>query len=137
MVDILRHIPRPFHESRTGKPVLSSEALLLLGMLAGILLIWFESLRIREFIIRLCRKICNELDLQLLDQTVSLCSVKLRRSNTGGLCLHRIYQFEVSRNGADRYPGFVSLLGKTIQSIQIDGIDGMTTYYQNRPERLH
>lgn len=117
--------------------MISFEALIFLGILAGILLIWFESLRIREFIIRLCRKVCNELELQLLDQTVSLRSITIRRSTTGGIHLYRIYQFEVSRNGADRYPGFVSLLGKTIQSIQIDGLEGITTYYQDRPEQIH
>ena len=117
--------------------MLSVESLVLLSVLTGILLIWFESLRIREFIIRLCRKVCNELDLQLLDQTVSLRSISIRRSSTGSLRLYRIFQFDVSRNGTDRYPGFVSLLGKTIQSIHIDGVEGMTTYYQYKPERIH
>jgi hypothetical protein len=117
--------------------VIETNSLLILGLLAGIILYWVESLRIREFIIKMCRKICKKSELQLLDQTVSLDSLSLRRSISGWPCIHRVYQFEVSTNGADRLPGYVTLTGRIVRTVQIEGIDGMTTIYPHKQERVH
>ena len=101
--------------------MIETNSLLILGLLAGIILYWVESLRIREFIIKMCRKICKKSELQLLDQP----------------CIHRVYQFEVSTNGADRLPGYVTLTGRIVRTVQIEGIDGMTTIYPHKQERVH
>jgi hypothetical protein len=117
--------------------VIETNSLFILGLLAAIILYWVESLRFREFIIKMCRKICKESELQLLDQTVSLESLSLRRSISGWPCVHRVYQFEVSTNGADRLPGYVTLTGSMVTTVQIDGIDGMTTIYPHKQESVH
>ncbi|MGK0298845.1 MAG: hypothetical protein ACI9XC_002469 [Gammaproteobacteria bacterium] len=117
--------------------MIETNSLLILALLAGIILYWVESLRFREFIIKMCKKICKESELQLLDQTVSLGSISIRRSNNGWPYIHRIYQFEVSTNGADRLPGYVTLTGSMVTTVQIDGIDGMTTIYPHKQESVH
>ena len=110
---------------------------LLLTAIAGIFLVWFESLRIRERVVRACRNLCERSELQLLDQTVALTSVSLMRSASGHRQLRRVYQFEVSDNGMDRHRGYITLAGANIEAIQIDGTDGMTTIYPALPGSIH
>lgn len=105
--------------------------------IGGIFYLWFESLRIHERVVRACRQLCEKSELQLLDQTVALASISLIRSVSGHRQLRRVYQFEVSDNGTDRHRGYITLAGATIEAIQIDGGDGMTTIYPTLPGSLH
>lgn len=109
--------------------MLSIESLVLLICLSLVIYIWYESLRIREHMMVVCTRLCREWELQFLDQTVSMTSMRIRRSRGGGFHILRIYQFEVSPDGAQRNQGYVTLLGKTLQSIHIDGLEGIATYY--------
>ncbi len=109
---------------------------LLLGILI-LTVVWFESLRIREFVIKHCKQLCRESDLQLLDQTVALVSLTLKRADDGNLRLLRRFQFEVSENGVDRFSGYVSLLGNSIIESHLEGPDGQNTFHQSRPPSLH
>ncbi len=117
--------------------MISLNSLFVLGLIGGVILFWFESLRVREFIVKMCRAICKESDLQLLDQTVSLNAISVKRSIDGWPYIHRVYQFEVSTNGSDRLIGYVTLIGKRVKAIQIDGTDGMSTIYPHKQERIH
>jgi hypothetical protein len=111
--------------------------LLVLCGLVGIIIFWFETLRVREYVIRACRNLCEKSGLQLLDQTVAQTSLNLTRSVRGGWQLRRIYRFEVSNNGADRATGYITMLGNNIEAIQIDNPDGVTTIYPTLPGSLH
>ncbi len=99
--------------------------------------IWFESLRVREMVINHCHRLCKETELQLLDQTVSLVSISLKRDANGNLRLLRKYQFEVSENGVDRYSGYVTSLGSRIIESRLEGPDGHNTFHQSKPTSLH
>ena len=112
-------------------------SLLILCGLVAIIIFWFESLRIREQMMRACRELCEKSGVQLLDQTVAQTSLSFARSAGGGWQLRRIYRFEVSNNGADRAFGYITLLGAVIEAIQIDNADGVTTIYPTLPGRLH
>jgi len=114
----------------------SVNSVLFLAIIIVIILIWFESLRVRESVTRMCRELCEKSDLQLLDQTVSLASISLRRSVSRRTFLHRIYHFEVSSNGSDRFAGYVSLAGRTVEAVQIDSPEGMTTIYPVTPGQI-
>lgn len=114
----------------------SLNSLLLVSAIAGIVLFWFESLRIRERVTRACRELCEKSELQLLDQTVALSSISVVRSVAGRCQFRRVYRFEVSDNGMDRHQGYITLAGGTIEAIQIDGTDGMTTIYPALPGGL-
>lgn len=114
----------------------SLSSLLLLFGLAAIILLWYESLRVREAVTDMCRQVCEKCDLQLLDQTVSLTSITVRRAASGYPYIHRIYQFEVSTNGADRFAGYVAMSGKHVEAIQIDSDEGMTTIYPSNPAQI-
>jgi hypothetical protein len=110
---------------------------LLLAGIGAIILLWFESLRVREQLTRMCRELCEKSDLQFLDQTVALASIGIARSRRKRWQLRRVYQFEVSGNGADRHIGYITLIGKHIEAVQIDNPEGMTTIYPALPGQLH
>lgn len=98
---------------------------------------WYESLRLRELVIEHCNRLCQQADLQLLDQTVALVSLKIQRSSTGRLCLLRRYQFEVSEDGSGRTRGIVSVLCNAIVESHLEGPDGQNIFHQSRPPTLH
>lgn len=111
--------------------------LILLAVLTVVLLFWYGSLRMREYVVRRCQNLCQASGLQLLDETVALSSLSLRRDRHGRLRLHRRYQFAVSENGADRYPGYILLTGWQIDAVHIEGPAGTTILHENATLRLH
>jgi hypothetical protein len=111
--------------------------LIILGLLSLVVLIWFEGMRVHEYIITMCRKICRDSGLQLLDQTVSLGRIGLSRSGRGWLSVHREFRFEVSSNGTDRLKGYVTVEGRVITTVQIDYTEGTTFIYPQTPKMIH
>lgn len=86
-------------------------ALLLGGLL---LLAWRNALRARERAMAVCRRLCQSYELQFLDDTVSLSSLRPARTRNGMMGLRRVYTFEFSRDGAGRESGSVTLLGDVV-----------------------
>ncbi|MBD8526159.1 DUF3301 domain-containing protein [Pseudomarimonas arenosa] len=60
------------------------------------------------------RLLCREHGLQLLDQTVALRSIKLRRDDQGRLRWQRTYHYAYSSNGENRETGMIALLGDRV-----------------------
>ena len=79
--------------------------------------IWYDNLRAREVAIRVAGETCQQQSVQLLDSTVALKSMRLKRRPEGLLTLQRAYQFEYSESGANRQRGFIILSGRQIDSI--------------------
>lgn len=97
-------------------------ALIALGL--GLWL-WRDSLRAREAAVKICARACEGEGLQFLDQTVAL--IRMRPVlGVGPLRLRRVYGFEFSRNGADRYDGSVTMLGAHLESLHIASSDAGT-----------
>jgi len=107
------------------------DALLLLFAVAAAVLAWYEALRMREYVIQRCAVICEGAGLQLLDETVTLAALNLKRDTRGRLRLHRRYQFEVSETGADRLRGWIALTGLALEHVYIEGTDGATILGQD------
>lgn len=83
---------------------------------------WFfmVSLRVRELAIKLSRQACQREGLQFLDDTVSAAHIGLRRDGRGRLGLNRTYQFEFSESGAQRYTGYIVMLGDQLQILHLN-----------------
>ncbi|MEJ2761504.1 MAG: DUF3301 domain-containing protein [Gammaproteobacteria bacterium] len=109
-----------------------TDALLLIAIVAAGLLVWFEAQRMREYVIRRCTAVCEGAGLQLLDETVALAALRLKRDRRGRLRLHRRYQFDVSETGTDRWRGWISLTGLVVEHIHIEGAEGATILEDNR-----
>jgi hypothetical protein len=95
-------------------------SLLFLLLLAVIVWFWQENLRYREHAIRHCRNTCQEMNLQLLDQTVALTSISIRRDQNKKSRILRKYGFEVSIDGTNRCKGYIILLGFSIIHTEFD-----------------
>jgi hypothetical protein len=100
------------------------EVPLLLALIAGLVWFWSDSSRAREQTLHHCQRLCKELNVQLLDQTVGLAGLSLGRGPTGRVQLRRRYGFEYSIDGNDRWRGTASLRGKHVEYIHMDHPDG-------------
>ena len=93
--------------------------LLLLMFLAATAWLWMDSLRARETGIRAAREACVEEDLQVLDETVVIRSLRPARDDDGQLKLRRVYAFEYSDNGDNRRSGSVTMLGQQVEYLHV------------------
>lgn len=93
-------------------------SLFLLLALGAVVATWMKFSTALELAIREARKQCQAHGLQLLDETVGLQGVRLRRPDSG-IALERCYGFEVSLDGADRKQGRLWMIGRTLVSISL------------------
>ena len=91
--------------------------LLLLILLGLIVWFWQDTLRARELALRAARDVCQHQQLQLLDGTVTLRRLTLRRSHRGRVTLQRTFQFSYSAEGNDRQTGFIITLGGVVDQV--------------------
>ncbi len=89
----------------------------------GVLLVlgglWWDGLEKRELAIQAARRVCQQAGVQLLDETVSLARLHLRRDDRQQLRLYREYAFEYSDTGDNRLPGRVYLLGRQVLDVNL------------------
>lgn len=87
--------------------------LILLGML---LWFWQDTLHVRELALQAAHDICSSQQLQLLDATVTLQRVLVRRTASHP-ALQRTFLFTYSSNGNDRHSGFVITVGNHVEQV--------------------
>jgi hypothetical protein len=92
--------------------------LLLLLTLGGIVTAWMKLSRARELAVAAARRHCELHGLQLLDETVGLRAVRLRRLD-GHRRLERGYGFDVSTDGDDREQGRVWMIGQRVSGLSL------------------
>lgn len=91
--------------------------LLCLGLL---LWFWQDSLRAREGAKEAGLQACRRCQVQLLDDTVALEKIWLRRDYSGQLCIERLYVFEFSDTGTVRRFGSVLMLGRRVMVLRME-----------------
>lgn len=95
-----------------------SGSLILLLLVGGGAIAWSAARAAAEHARALAAQVCREARVQLLDETVSLESLGLRRDGAGRLRLLRRYRYEYSRDGLERAPGALALLGGRVLWVQ-------------------
>lgn len=90
-------------------------------LLCGGIWFWLNSRRAHEFSLEICRHICEQNQALLLDETVSLKKIRLRRGRSGHMQFERCFQFEYCYDEAHRLSGDVLILGLTPLEINFDG----------------
>jgi len=95
---------------------MGSSVLLLFATLGLLVWFWQDTLRIRELALAAAKQVCHRQQLQLLDATVALRRVVVRRS-AGRLRLQRTFQFSYSSEGDDRRTGFVITTGNHVEQV--------------------
>jgi len=105
------------------------EALSALIFIGFIIWLWFDSLRCREIAIGVCRKFCQHLALQLLDDTVVLVRLRLKRDKLGRIRIQRTYHFEFHEiSEQNRVQGEMILLGIQLEMIELPNYLERTLY---------
>jgi len=84
-----------------------------------VVLLWWRARGIKDAAYRATRRHCEQLDLQLLDESLVLHSLRIRRGGNGVPILQRSYRFEFSSTGDERYTGTTLLRGRRIVRIEI------------------
>lgn len=99
---------------------MSFEVLIWLLLAAALVWYWLDGMRSHEIARGLGRTACVQANVLLLDDTVVLSRIRLRRNAWGRLSLYREYHFEFTSDGSQRYNGCLSMLGRQLQEVQLD-----------------
>lgn len=90
---------------------------------ALVIALWWWSVAAHERVDFISREVCHDLDVQRLDEAVSLRRVGFARTEHG-LMLERVFRFEFSVNGADRRAGEICLRGERPHWVHLNHPDG-------------
>ncbi len=82
--------------------------------------IWVQHDRFRRRALSLAQQATEKAQVQLLDQSVSLRKVSLRRDDRGWPQVVRYFGFEFSRSGYDRFRGHVEFIGLSLSEVELD-----------------
>ena len=96
-------------------------SILLLMLLGAVAWFWFDTLQSQERAKIICKQMCRELNLLLLDDTIALVQIRLKRNSRGRLSLRRMYQFEFSEGGNIRQRGLVIMRGISLEMLEMPG----------------
>jgi hypothetical protein len=96
-----------------------TSTLIALIVLLVIVLLWMDGARAREFATALVNELCRRRGVQLLDGTVSVARVGIRRSPQG-LRFRRMFRFDFSAEGVGRRTGYLLLLGTDVEKVIFD-----------------
>ncbi len=107
------------------------DAVIALLLLAIGVMFWGTSLAARETALGSCARVCREMDLQFLDQTVNLEKIRFSRSDNGRLCFRRWYAFEFSIHGQERLSGSVCIRAGRIEFVHLELPDGPVVSFPN------
>jgi len=91
-----------------------------LALVAAAAWFWFDSLRAREAAVGAAKSACAADGVVLLDDTVALAALRLRRTSSGTIGLLRVYRFEFTDTGDNRLEGSVTLIGATLQTLYLE-----------------
>ena len=100
-------------------------ALVLLLVLGATVGLWLKLSVARERAVRIARQQCHLHGLQLLDETVGMRALRLRRVN-GLRRVERGYGFEVSIDGHDREPGRLWMIGDALTGLSLPVVEPLS-----------
>jgi hypothetical protein len=89
--------------------------LFLLTVLFLSLIGWRNSKVVHEIAVRAVQRACKEAQVQLLDQTVAF-----RRFSLKGGSLKRVYSFDYSPDGLERFRGLIWMRGERVEMTAFD-----------------
>ena len=93
--------------------------LLLIVILLGVFGFWWDSIGVKEVARHSAKQACQQADVQLLDDTVAVSRIRVRRDSTGKLKFYRQYRFDFTPDGEQRFQGKMAFLGRIRQQIDL------------------
>ena len=95
-------------------------SLLFLLLLAALGWFWYDSMHALEIARNAGKRVCDDANVQFLDDTVAGTALKLVRDKAGRRALRRTYRFEFSETGNTRLEGQLILLNYRIESVTME-----------------
>jgi hypothetical protein len=95
------------------------EPIIWLTVVGVVGVLWVTNLKARETATALARAHCAREQLQFLDDTVALASLR-PTVERGRLCWRRRYHFEFSERGDLRRAGYIELAGLTLKELHLE-----------------
>ena len=105
--------------------------LLIIAIPVLLVRLWWTGSRARELAVEHARLACRQRQLQFLDQTAALSTIRLTRNSAGVHCLQRDYRFEFTDQGEFRDSASVSMQGHVLKQIHFPytrDVDGHRIY---------
>jgi uncharacterized protein DUF3301 len=96
------------------------DLIVLFAAVAATAWFWYDSMRAREAAHAAGRDACLRAGLQLLDDTVTLTSLRPVRDSRGRFALRRVYVFEFTDTGDNRRQGSVVLLRGIAGGVELE-----------------
>ena len=81
---------------------------------------WFDTATAKEMAVAHGRRACKEVNAQFLDESVVRYQTRIKRGYSGNLCFVRDFSFEFTLDGTARHQGYIRLLGKRMQMLDMD-----------------
>jgi len=94
--------------------------LLVTGAVIFAVVIWWKNQGFKQMALKLAQRRCEELGLQLLDQSVALRGFKFVRNPSGQWVARRRFVFEFTSTGDERYQGSIELLGNRLLNLELE-----------------
>jgi hypothetical protein len=94
--------------------------LMIWGVFIAVVCFWWQANGTKELALKATRSYCESVGVQLLDDGLALRGFWWRRDAAGNLCLRRSYLFEFTTTGEQRYHGTTVMLGRRLESVQLD-----------------
>ena len=87
-------------------------------IIALVLAYWWSTLRAKEVAYAAARRYCLSEGLQMLDDSLVQKRLRLTRGRAGKLRVVRLFAFEFTTTGEERYQGCVELSGMTVMDVR-------------------
>ena len=94
--------------------------LLWMVLFASVIAYWLNAMRAKELARHEAKRLCQQSNVLILDDTVSLKKIGFKRNSLGQMSFLRAYDFEFTLDGEFRYKGEVSLLGQQVLDSHLD-----------------
>lgn len=94
--------------------------LFLFALFAAAFGFWWNTLGVKPLALRAAQRHCEEMGVQLLDESIVFQRARLKRDRQGGLRVLRSFGFEFSTTGDARYRGRVELLGQRLLQVELE-----------------
>lgn len=92
----------------------------ILVLVSAVAWFWWHQDRFHRRALALAKQACDRASVQLLDDSVGLRRLRLARGGQFGVQIVRVFGFEFSQTGANRYAGTVAFSGQRLQSVDLD-----------------
>jgi hypothetical protein len=81
---------------------------------------WWDTVRTQELAREAGLRACQKAEVQFLDDTVERKRQWLRRNAHGRIQLCRLYFFEFTSDGNERYQGRIVMFGQALREVEMD-----------------